>query len=59
MGIGGGDKPQYTVDSLLEMILSASHAVMGLLGVLTVMLFARLRALGIEQNESGPTIVKS
>ena len=58
LGIGGGDKPQYTIDSLLEMVLSTSHALMKLLGTLTEILYARLRALGIEVNESGQTTVK-
>jgi len=58
LGIGVGDKPQYTVDSLLEMVSSASHALMKALAALSEILFNRLREIGVEIDESGQTAVK-
>lgn len=57
-GIGYGDKPQYTVDHLLEMVCSASHALMKVLEKLTNILFACLRVMGIEIDESGHITIK-
>jgi hypothetical protein len=59
VGIGNSDKPQYTVDYLLEMVSSASHAFMKALATLTKILFECLRALGIEIDERGQITIRN
>jgi len=58
VGIGNSDKPQYTVDYLIEMVSSASHALMKVLATLTMILFECLRAMGIEIDESGQITIR-
>lgn len=58
IGIGNGDKPLYTVDCLLEMVVSASHALNTVLVTLTNILFDLLRTMGVEIDGSSQIIIK-
>lgn len=53
LGLGGGDKPDITVDELLEGVSSATHSLVNLLAELTNLLYARLNESGINVNEKG------
>lgn len=53
MGIGLGDKPEYTIDSLLEMIWFASHAFANLLETLSDILIDFLKDLHIRMDDAG------
>jgi hypothetical protein len=41
--LGGGDQPEYTIDSLLDMVTAAAHALVDLLRDLSIILFAQLK----------------
>jgi len=57
LGFGGGDKPKFTVDELLENVSFATHALINLLTDLTNLLYVRLSELGINMDENGQTKV--
>ncbi len=48
---GGGDQPQYSIDSLLNIVSSASHDFVSLLSELSDVLFAHFRDLGIDVGQ--------
>jgi hypothetical protein len=52
MGMGGDtwDRPDYTLDELLEMVSLAAQAFEGVLASLSEMLFKELEGLGIERD---------
>ena len=53
MEIGLGDEPDYSLEELKDMIISASLAFADALESLTVMFLQHLEQMGIELNSSG------
>ena len=54
-GVGifcGGDNAEYSVDSLLDIASSASHAFVSLLSELSDILFVHLKDLGIDFDQN-------
>lgn len=62
LGLRGGDTPDYTVDSLVDMVSSASHAFTKTLSELSDIFITRLKKLGMKfetiKNGSNPSLTK-